>query len=82
MSGRVRTLFEHDLVGKPVPTFPDHASQRHLAADLGGLHPCGGFALRRLPALTPADSRQCEVHSISERVSVNEVEGGGHVGNW
>src|SRR6201988_2766327 len=26
--------FEHDLVGKPAPTFPDHALQSHLAADL------------------------------------------------
>jgi hypothetical protein len=30
-------VFEHDLVGKPVPTFPDHArsqSQTHTSATL------------------------------------------------
>jgi hypothetical protein len=25
MKIRARLLFEHDLFGKPVPTFPDHA---------------------------------------------------------
>jgi hypothetical protein len=37
------SLFEHDLFGKPVPTFPDHALEReqhvhHLAAVSRLLH--------------------------------------------
>src|SRR3984957_5742570 len=30
----VSPLFEHDLFGKPVPTFPDHAGKKKKAPDL------------------------------------------------
>jgi hypothetical protein len=29
----LQLLFEHDLFGKPVPTFPDHALFRRLVVD-------------------------------------------------
>jgi hypothetical protein len=31
-------LFEHDLFGKPVPTFPDHARKSAAELTLGGRH--------------------------------------------
>ncbi len=35
--------FEHDLTGKPVPTFPDHALSPHTSADLQKLRGVGGM---------------------------------------
>src|SRR5260364_289414 len=52
----VPNLFEHDLFGKPVPAFPDHASavRQHLAQLLGGGRDDGdeiGFAKPALGAV-------------------------------
>src|SRR6202020_208122 len=32
------SLFEHDPIGKPVSTFPDHARRKKRAVKLGGPH--------------------------------------------
>jgi len=43
-------LFEHDLFGKPVPTFPDHAlillSQKVAFCELGIVDKFGRFVFR------------------------------------
>jgi hypothetical protein len=45
------SLFEHDLFGKPVSTFPDHALEIRAGPD------CCGQRFERIPALPVADIR-------------------------